>query len=288
MTAIPATVHTGNMSKTGHPMCEESPISVAVAGTDDWLGGRIGRRLAGSGLAVRDVGTGSSSLHQVTTLVLVPHLVPRSANPARDVGLASCGITLAAAALGKVEHVVLVSLVGADTGRPGHLGALGRLEALVLASGSRVTLIRTMQVYGAAYDPGPFIELMHQALRLQPARFEPIEIEPVFVGDVVEALKAAVDGRLPPDIFEMAGPRRVRVTEFVRHLESHVHLEAATSITRRFLKFPSTRRAANALGVLLESQPMATRRPARPRIETTHRQQPVGKANRTHAPTEAA
>ncbi len=202
---------------------------MAIAGTDDWLAKRIGSRLAGSGLAVRDMGPGSASLHQVTTLVLLPRLVPRSSNPARDVGLAPCGITLAAAALGKVERIVLVSLVGADPGRPGHLGALGRLEGLVLASASKVTIIRAMQVYGTANDPGPFIELMHHALSLQPTSFAPIEIEPVFVGDVVKAVEAAVDGRLPPETFEMAGPRRIKVIEFVQNLRAcsprgnHVH-----------------------------------------------------------------
>jgi hypothetical protein len=273
---------------TGHPLCEESPISVAVAGTDDWLSRRIGRRLAGSGLAVRDVGTGSSSLHQVNTLVLVPRLVPQSANPARDVGMAQCGITLAAAALGKVEHVVLVSLVGADPVRPGHLGALGRLEALVLASGSRVTLIRATQVYGAANDPGPFIELIHHALCLQPARLAPIEIEPVFVGDVVKALEAAVDGRLPPEIFEMAGHRRIKVTEFVQRFERHAHLKETTSVTRRFFKLPSKRRGARALGDLLESQPLAIRRHPRPSVATDGEEQTLATPNPAHVPTEAA
>jgi hypothetical protein len=272
---------------TTHPVSAGVPPSVAVAGTDDWLSRRFASRLAETGLVVRHLGTGSSSLHRVDTLVLVPRLVPQSANPARDVGLAQCGITLAAGALGGVEHVVLASLVGSDPSGPGHLGALGRLEAMVLASGLRVTIIRATQVYGAANDPGPFIERIHHALSLQPTRLESIEIEPVFVNDAVEAVEAAVYCRVPPETFELAGRRKVKVSEFVQKFDRDAHLGQTASVTRRVSKRPSKRRATRALGDLLESQPAAIRH-ARPRIATDHEQQPVGTSRPRHAPIEAA
>jgi hypothetical protein len=254
---------------------------VAVAGTDDWLAWRIAGHLVGLGLTVRHLGIGSSSLHRVDTLVLVPRLVPRSANATRDVGLGPTGITLGAATQGQVDHVVLVSLVGADPKKPGHLGALGRLEAKVLACGSRVTIIRATQVYGTANDPGPFIERIHRTLSLA-SRLGALEIEPVFVGEVIEAVEEAVYRRLPAATFEVAGPRRVRVKTFAEQFDRHAHREPVPSSLIRLLHRSHMTHAARALGDLLEAQPVVIRRKVRLDFATNREVDALGTPRPVH------
>ncbi len=273
---------------TRRPQETGTPGAVAVAGTDDWLGRRIAGHLAGTGLSVRHMGTGSSSLHHVDTLVIVPLLVPRSANAKRDVGLNTTGITLGAATLGRVDHVVLVSLVGADSNGPGHLGALGCLEARVLARGSRVTIVRATQVYGTPNDPGPLIERLHHALCLEPTRLPSLEIEPVFVGDVIATVEAAVYRRLPATTFEVAGPRHLEVNRFIELFVGHAEPGSATPAARRLMRRPFGGRGARALSDLLESQPVAIRRKAPLNLATNHKGDPLGKRGPAHDRIEVA
>lgn len=228
---------------------------VAIAGTDAWLRRAIGSRLTDVGLTIRDCGPGTSSLGRVDALILVPRLVPTALNPSRNVGLNINAMTLAAAMTAGITDVVLVSLVGADVGLPGQLGALGLVESRARACIPRLTIVRATQIYGTASDPGPLVETMRSTLRRDCTRLEELRCSPVFVADLVDVVEAALYRRLAPGSIEMAGPTALTVGEFIFEFDQRLgDRPADTSRSSFWSRLPSARRGDQSLCELLEAQ----------------------------------
>lgn len=237
---------------------------VAIAGTDDWLRTAIGSRLHNAGLTIRDCGPGTSSLGRADALILVPRLVTTALNPSRNVGLNINAMTLAAAMTAGITDVVLVSLVGADVGLRGQLGALGLVESRARACISRVTVIRATQVYGTASDPGPLVETMRSALRRDCTRLEKLQCSPVFVADLVDVVEAALYRRLASGSVEMAGPTALTAGEFIFEFDQRLwDRQADTSKSSFWSRLPLARRGDRSLCELLEAQtPMLNDNPS--------------------------
>jgi nucleoside-diphosphate-sugar epimerase len=188
---------------------------LALAGNDSWLRNIVAGRLAAS-TPVRNIGVGSSTLFDVETLVYVPALVPTSKSGSRDVNLAAASLTLAAAASSKVRRLVLVSRVGKQSGpADSYLGALELLEHKARDACAKVTVIRTTHPFGDCVDPGPVIGSLHRlnAIRLAESLGE-VEVQPVYVEDLVDVIAAAVDGRLSAGVVEVGGPSTMTMGEF--------------------------------------------------------------------------
>jgi NADH dehydrogenase len=116
-------------------------------------------------------------------------------------------IALAAAAYG--ARVIHVSAIGADENSPSAYArakALG--EKLVLAATPDATVIRPSVVFGPEDD---FFNRFASLARMAPAL--PLigggmtKMQPVFVGDVAEAIALAAEGKTKPGgIYELGGP----------------------------------------------------------------------------------
>jgi NADH dehydrogenase len=129
-----------------------------------------------------------------------------------------------------VKQLVHVSALGADDNRPGiapseYLRSKGRGEAVLMhpAEGPNpfaVTVLRPSVIFGAG---DKFLNLFAKLQRIFPvmplagagARFQPVWVEDV-AGAVVASLKADVPPTVPPQIFELCGPKVYTLKELVQ------------------------------------------------------------------------
>ena len=138
-------------------------------------------------------------------------------------------VALAANAVG--ARLVHVSAIGADENSPSHYArskAAG--ERLVLAAQSEAIVMRPSIVFGAEDD---FFNRFAALARIAPAL--PLvggghtRFQPVFAGDVAEAIALAVDGECKPGtIYELGGPD-------VRTFKELMEYVLATTERRRLL-----------------------------------------------------
>jgi uncharacterized protein YbjT (DUF2867 family) len=116
-------------------------------------------------------------------------------------------VARAAAAVG--APLVHVSAIGADPDGASHYArAKGQAEARVLAAQSETVIMRPSIVFGPEDD---FFNRFAALARLSPALPLPggghSRMQPVFAGDVGEAIAKAVDGDLKPGaVYELGGP----------------------------------------------------------------------------------
>jgi NADH dehydrogenase len=139
-----------------------------------------------------------------------------------------CGaVTTARAA--SVRRIVYLSYVGADPASDNeYLRAKGVGEWCVLRGEGDAVVVRSTYVFGASEDPGLTVEELlvpaGQAL-LVPGNGRQV-VEPVFVGDVVEALvRAALDPAIPRGTYELGGPAPMSFEEFVRTVNARPVME---------------------------------------------------------------
>ncbi len=116
-------------------------------------------------------------------------------------------VARAAKAVG--ARLVHVSAIGADPESPSHYArAKAAGERLVLAAHSEATIVRPSIVFGPEDD---FFNRFAALARLSPLLPLPggghTRFQPVFVGDVAQAIAKAVDGETKPGtIYELGGP----------------------------------------------------------------------------------
>jgi uncharacterized protein YbjT (DUF2867 family) len=138
-------------------------------------------------------------------------------------------VAKSAAAVG--ASLVHVSAIGADPKSPSHYArAKGQGEARVLAAQSDAIVMRPSIVFGPEDD---FFNRFAALARLSPALPLPgggtSRMQPVFAGDVGEAIARAVDGDLRPGtIYELGGPE-------VRTFKELMQFVLATAQRRRLL-----------------------------------------------------
>jgi len=139
--------------------------------------------------------------------------------------------TVAKAADGVDASLVHVSAIGADPQSASHYGrAKGEGEARVLAALPAATVVRPSIVFGPEDD---FFNRFAALARLSPMLPLPggghTRMQPVFAGDVGEAIAKAVDGDLKPGaIYELGGPS-------VRSFKELMQFVLATTQRRRLL-----------------------------------------------------
>src|ERR1700730_661854 len=187
----------------------QSSFTVAVSGPDRWLRPKRLQRLTQAGVAVRDLGAGTSSIRDVEALVHLPVLMPMT-NPGKDSGTNSARITFAAAALGKVSRVIVVSRVGPDRGDP-YLDALWAVEANAAHVCAKVTVIRTAHPIGDAHDAGPVVDILRRHNINSDADGDPF-VQPITVNDLLDVIQAAVEGRIGAGMVEVGGPKKMALS----------------------------------------------------------------------------
>ncbi len=117
--------------------------------------------------------------------------------------------TVARAAKAVGAPLVHVSAIGADAGAPSHYAqSKAEGERLVLAADGGAIIVRPSIVFGPEDD---FFNRFAALARMAPALPLPggglTRMQPVFAGDVGEAIAKAVDGDLTPGrIYEFGGP----------------------------------------------------------------------------------
>jgi NADH dehydrogenase len=139
--------------------------------------------------------------------------------------------TVAKAAAAADAALVYVSAIGADAEAASHYArAKGQGEAQVLAAQPTATIMRPSIVFGPEDD---FFNRFAALARLSPALPLPggghTRMQPVFAGDVGEAIAKAVDGDLKPGtVYELGGPD-------VRTFKQLMQFVLATAQRRRLL-----------------------------------------------------
>lgn len=128
-------------------------------------------------------------------------------------------------------RLVHVSAIGADESSPSHYArAKAAGERLVQAAQNQATIMRPSIVFGPEDD---FFNRFAALARLAPALPLPgggqMRFQPVFAGDVAEAIALAVDGECKPGtIYELGGPD-------VRTFKELMEYVLATTERRRLL-----------------------------------------------------
>ncbi|HEY0181945.1 MAG TPA: complex I NDUFA9 subunit family protein, partial [Rhodopila sp.] len=137
-------------------------------------------------------------------------------------------------AAGGVTRLIHVSAIGADPNSPSRYAATkGKAEQAVLTAFPRATILRPSLVFGLE---DKFFNRFAALARLSP--FMPVisgetKMQPVFVGDVADAVMAAL--RLPTAegaVFELGGPRVWTFREILAFILKTTHRE------RRLMNIP--------------------------------------------------
>ena len=148
-----------------------------------------------------------------------------------DAVMAEGAEAVAQAANAVGARLVHLSAIGADEGSPSHYArAKAAGERLVLAAQSQATIMRPSIVFGPEDD---FFNRFAALARLSPALPLPgggqMRFQPIFAGDVAEAIALAVDGECKPGtIYELGGPD-------VRTFKELMEYVLATTERRRLL-----------------------------------------------------
>jgi len=125
------------------------------------------------------------------------------------------GIVEAARAAG-VPRILHVSAMNAGQGRSHYLRTKGEAEALLLDSHLQVSIFRPSVIFGPGDD---FFNRFAALLRLSPVlplACPNARLQPVYVGDVVQAMVAVLEGDEPPGgSYDLGGPRVYTLRELV-------------------------------------------------------------------------
>jgi hypothetical protein len=179
----------------------------AVFGSDPWLRNALTTGLRHAGHSATDIGPGSSSLRGVDVLVWTPSLLPRARVATKDIGSAALSMTLAAATAQHIRRAVLVTSVGCSKSAPSaYHDELDLLERRAASTLGQVTALRVTHPFGPADDPGPVIRaLVHHDKQLATTSTD-VQVQPIFVGDIVSAVDAAIKGMITPGAAAIGGP----------------------------------------------------------------------------------
>ena len=151
----------------------------------------------------------------------------------------------AAAALG-AETLVQVSAIGADPAAPSAYGSSkGRGEDAVRAAFPGAAIVRPSIVFGREDQFINRFAAMIAKAPVVPVLRAGVKFQPVFAGDVGEAVAAATDARFAGQTFELGGPDVMSMGEIIRWI--------AATLGRS----PSIVELPDAAGALLARLPLA-------------------------------
>jgi NADH dehydrogenase len=211
----------------------------AVFGGAGFIGRQVVQRLAKLGYVVRVVGRNPEAMRPLMTVGQVGQVVPLAADLRQDAALARAvaeadwvvnlvgilaegrrgdfqrlhgelpGRIGQVAAMAGVGRLVHVSAIGADSNGPSHYArskAAG--EAALRAAYPRATILRPSIVFGPEDSFFNRFGTMARRLPVMPVIHGATKFQPVYVGDVADAVLAALtredtEGR----VYELGGPR---------------------------------------------------------------------------------
>ena len=151
-----------------------------------------------------------------------------------------------AAAAAGVETLVHMSAIGADSAAPSAYGSSkGQGEEAVRAAFPNAAIIRPSIVFGREDQFINRFAAMIGKSPVVPVLRAPVKFQPVFAGDVGEAMAQATDARFAGQTFELGGPDVMSMGEIIRW------------IARTIGKSPSIIELPDAAGSLLASLPFA-------------------------------
>jgi uncharacterized protein YbjT (DUF2867 family) len=163
-----------------------------------------------------------------------------------DVQSAGAATVAKAAAAAGATGLVQISAIGADPASASNYGRTkGEAEAAVSAAFPGAAILRPSIVFGAEDD---FFNRFAAMARLTPAL--PLigggqtRFQPVFVGDVADAVVAALDTGAS-GVFELGGPRTYTFEEILRHITREIDRP------RLFVPLPFA--VAQPLGAVLDA-----------------------------------
>ncbi len=173
----------------------------------------------------------AAAVRDADAVVNLVGLLFERGNQRFDAVMAAGAETVAKAAAAVGAPLVHVSAIGADPDAASHYArAKGQAEARVLAAQSETVIMRPSIVFGPEDD---FFNRFAALARLSPALPLPggghTRMQPVFAGDVGEAIAKAVDGDLKSGaVYELGGPA-------VRTFKELMEFVLATTQRRRLL-----------------------------------------------------
>ena len=160
--------------------------------------------------------------------------------------VAGARIVAEAAAGAGVASLVHMSAIGADSAAPSAYGSSkGRGEEAVRAAFPGAAIIRPSIVFGREDQFINRFAAMIGKSPVVPVLRAPVKFQPVFAGDVGEAMAQATDPRFAGQTFELGGPDVMSMGEIIRW------------IARTIGKSPSIVELPDAAGSLLASLPLA-------------------------------
>lgn len=140
-----------------------------------------------------------------------------------------------AAASAGAATLVHVSAIGADLASPSDYGrSKGEGEAAVRAAFPDATVLRPSIVFGPEDDFINRFAQLQARLPLVPVVRPGARFQPVYVGDVAQAIAAAVEGRGRGKTFELGGPEEITMEALNRRIAD------ATGRPRGFIPLPDS------------------------------------------------
>jgi nucleoside-diphosphate-sugar epimerase len=199
---------------------------IAVTGASGQVGTLVCRRLAGTPIEVLPLKQGDDWADAIGKSEAVIHLAgtlqPKGRSSYDSANVQTTATVVAAARESDVGRLVFLSYVGADTGSSNaYLRSKAQAERLLLDSGIPTTVFRCLHIYGPPDNPGPtagaFIGDDGRPVTV-PGTGKQL-VEPLYIGDVVDAVLGAVDSAdAPTGTFDLGGPDRMTMDDFVRAL----------------------------------------------------------------------
>ena len=199
MASILVTGGTGNLGRHVLPLLRARGHALRLLSRTPREGAEfvVGDTVAGTGLAEAVAGVDA-----------VLHLAGSSKGD--DVGTTNLAD---AARRGGVGHLVMISVIGADTMPIGYFRAKDRAEAALAASGVPFTVLRAAQFHDFAWDM--FTPMLKLPVVPAPGA---IRLEPVDVGEVAARLAELVDGAPSGRVADLAGPDVIDAPTLLREI----------------------------------------------------------------------
>jgi NAD(P)H dehydrogenase (quinone) len=201
-------------------------MAIAVTGASGQVGTLVRGRLAEKRIEVLPLNQGDDWAGAIGNSEAVVHLAgtlqPKGHNSYDSANVQTTATVAAAARDSGVRRVVFLSYVGADTGSSNaYLRSKAQAERLLLDSGIPTTVFRCLHIYGPPDRPGPTAGafIAHDGRPVTVPGTGKQAIEPLYIGDVVDAVVGAVDtADAPTGTFDLGGPDRMTMDDFVRAL----------------------------------------------------------------------
>lgn len=165
-------------------------------------------------------------------------LYPTGRNSYKDANVDTAEAVANALKNGKAKRVLFLSYVGAseDSKNP-YLHSKAIAEQLLRTTGKEVVVFRCTHIIGPPDFPGPLTSsmLMKQGKKANVLGDGRQVVAPVYVGDVVTALLAAMKTG-SPGIYELAGPEQMSMNDLARLLNRNPEVRIA-HVSNWFIRF---------------------------------------------------